>query len=467
LKVPAWRWYIDGRKREEETYLPPTLALALCIVFVLFLLRLERKQAPDVSRAIWIPTIWMLVIASKPLGVWFQVRNADPEQGSPLDLVFQAALILAAMVILIRRDIDWPGAMRENAWLMALVIFMLISVLWSDLPLISFKRWGKEFLAILMAFVVLSEPSPRRALESILTRTTYVLIPFSPVLIKYFPDYGRLYTRWSGEEMWIGVANHKNSLACLCIISAIFLIWSLVRRWQGNNPAVWRFQTPAEILLLALTFWLLGGPGGKIFYSATSVYALSAGLLVFGGYYLAKRNKIQISAGTLTALVTVIIVFGIVSIFTSGSRLGFFASAVGRDATLTGRTQVWASLLPVVMSRPLAGGGFGVFWTPGRQDLYQISGAHSGYLDVLLGLGFIGILLVSAFLLSSCRKAHRELSHDFDWGILWICYIIMSVVHNMGESSIDSFTNYLTAIVLFFTVSSSLTFRTKSDPVGN
>jgi O-antigen ligase len=211
----------------------------------------------------------------------------------------------------------------------------------------------------------------------------------------------------------------------------------------------------------------LGGPGGKIFYSATSVYALSAGLLVFGGYYLAKRNKIQISAGTLTALVTVIIVFGIVSIFTSGSKLGFFASAVGRDATLTGRTQVWASLLPVVMSRPLAGGGFGVFWTPGRQDLYQISGAHSGYLDVLLGLGFIGILLVSAFLLSSCRKAHRELSHDFDWGILWICYIIMSVVHNMGESSIDSFTNYLTAIVLFFTVSSSLTFRTKSDPVGN
>ena len=113
------------------------------------------------------------------------------------------------------------------------------------------------------------------------------------------------------------------------------------------------------------------------------------------------------------------------------------------------------------------GGGFGVFWTARRQDLFQITGAHSGYLDVLLGIGFVGIILVSLFFLSSCRKAHRELSQDYGWGVLWICYIIMSVVHNMGESSIDSFTSYLTAIVLFFTVSSSHIFRAKSDSVGN
>ena len=135
------------------------------------------------------------------------------------------------------------------------------------------------------------------------------------------------------------------------------------------------------------------------------------------------------------------------------------ASAAGRDATLTGRTQVWASLVPILMKSPIVGGGFGVFWTPERRDLFQISGAHNGYLDVLLGLGFVGIFLVSIFFISSCRKAHRELSHDFDWGVLWICFIIMSVVHNMGESSIDSFTNYPTAIILFITVSSTSIIR--------
>ncbi|MCK7480580.1 MAG: hypothetical protein M0C28_27650 [Candidatus Moduliflexus flocculans] len=37
---------------------------------------------------------------------------------------------------------------------------------------------------------VFRAPVPRRAVESVLRRTTFILIPFSIVLIKYFPDYG-------------------------------------------------------------------------------------------------------------------------------------------------------------------------------------------------------------------------------------------------------------------------------------
>ena len=48
--------------------MPRQLALLLCTAFVLFLLRLERRQSAGVSAALWIPTLWMLAIASKPLG---------------------------------------------------------------------------------------------------------------------------------------------------------------------------------------------------------------------------------------------------------------------------------------------------------------------------------------------------------------------------------------------------------------
>ncbi len=89
------------------------------------------------------------------------------------------------------------------------------------------------------------------------------------------------------------------------------------------------------------------------------------------------------------------------------------------------------------------------------REHFKISEGHSGYLDVLLELGFVGIFLVSMFLLSSCRKAHREMSRDYDWAVLWICCLIMSVVHNITESSIQTFTSPLTAILLFLTVSSS------------
>jgi len=81
----------------------PILALLICTIFVLFMLRLERKQAPEVSLALWVPTIWILLIASKPLGVWFEA-GGDMESGSPLDrIIFLVILFLGLMILATRR----------------------------------------------------------------------------------------------------------------------------------------------------------------------------------------------------------------------------------------------------------------------------------------------------------------------------------------------------------------------------
>ena len=199
----------------------------------------------------------------------------------------------------------------------------------------------------------------------------------------------------------------------------------------------------------------MGGPEGSLSYSATANTALCVGFLVYIGFHLLKKFGINLGAGILMTIVAIIIIFGIVTLFAGGSNLKFYVSSVGRDPTLTDRTQIWASLLPVAMQRPILGRGVGGFWTTRTITEFIIREGHSGYLDVLLNLGFVGILLVSSFLLSSCRKAHRELSHDFDWAILWICLLIMTVVHNITETSIDSFASQLPAIVLFLTVSSA------------
>ena len=439
----------------RASIMPSILALIICTAFVLFQLRLEHKQSPDMTRTLWIPTIWMLYTSSKPLGVWFLQSGSDVESGSPMDRVFLLALMCMALWILVRRKYDWRIAIKENASLIVLIIFMLVSILWSDIPYISFKRWTREFQALLMAFVVHSEPSPRQAMESILRRTIYILIPFSWLLIKYFPVYGRIYSRWSGGEQWSGVALQKNGLCRLCLIATFFLIWSLIRRRQGHNPPVWKYQTHIEIFVLVITLRLMGGPGGSLSYSATANTALGVGFLVYLGFHLLKKFRINLGASILMAIVAIIIIFGLVTLFAGGSNLKFYVSSVGRDPTLTDRTQIWASLLPVVIQRPILGRGIGGFWTTRTRTEFMISEGHSGYLDVLLNFGFVGIFLVSSFLLSSCRKAHRELSHDFDWAIFWICLLIMAVVHNIAETSIDTLTSQLTATVLFLTVSSA------------
>jgi O-antigen ligase len=253
--------------------------------------------------------------------------------------------------------------------------------------------------------------------------------------------------------MWVGVSLQKNGLGRLCLIAAFFLIWTLVRRWQGHNTPVWKYQTHAEVFVLAMTIWLMRGPGG-VAYSATAISALAAGLIGYFAILFLKKSGIILGAGTLITIVSIIIIFAIVAVFFGGSSVGSFASTVGRDATLTGRTDIWAALLQVVRQRPLFGSGYGGFWTSKTLEIFKVGEAHSGYLDVLLGLGFSGILLFSAFLYSSCRKAQKALSLDFDWGTLWICFLIMTVVHNVTESSIYIFASQLTAIILFFSVSS-------------
>src|SRR5271168_3764280 len=114
--------------------MPPTVALLLCTAFVLFLLQLERRGSRRVSTALWIPTTWMLAIATKPLGVWFSVRG-DNESGSELDRFVLTGLGVLAVVVLARRRFDWLGALRRQGWVLALLLYMCVSTFWSDITL--------------------------------------------------------------------------------------------------------------------------------------------------------------------------------------------------------------------------------------------------------------------------------------------------------------------------------------------
>ncbi len=429
--------------------MPPKLALFICVIYVFLLLRLERKQTPNVSWVLWIPTAWMLVIAGKPLSIWF--GSGDRDEGSPLDQIFLISVFCLGVCILTSRRINLSRTIKENIPLMLLIGYTLLSVFWSEIPFITFKRWTREVIAVVMALLVLSEKEPRQAMLSLLKRNIYILIPFSIILIKYFPEYGIQY-RWNGGQMWIGVTLQKNGLGRLCMIAAFFLVWTFVRRWHRKDIPVDKRQKLADLSVLILTLFMLSGPGGQ--YSATALISFSAGLLIFVGLLWTKKNQIFPGANTLMVFLTVIFSLGTLQPFLGGALIKSASSELGRDDTLTGRTEIWAGLLPDIMQRPFFGYGFASYWTETRRGIHEIGEAHSGYFEVLLDHGLIGLLLILIFLLSSCRKAQRELRHDFDWACLWICFLVMTTIHNYTESSLSSFTTQLPAILLFLAVSS-------------
>ncbi len=213
-------------------FMPPTLALLLCSGFVVSLLRLERKQNPNVSHALWIPTLWMMSCACKPLASWFSAGQMTEdygavEAGSPWDRTFLICLLLAGILILKKRNLDWRSFRRDNTWLLVIYAYALVSIVWSEFPFVSLKRYIRFGGTLLMALVVLSEREPLRAFESVLRRSAFTLVPFSLLLIKYYPHLGVMFGRWSGQRMWVGVASQKNGLGILCFVSAFFLFWRI------------------------------------------------------------------------------------------------------------------------------------------------------------------------------------------------------------------------------------------------
>ena len=79
---------------------------------------------------------------------------------------------------------------------------------------------------------------------------------------------------------------------------------------------------------------------------------------------------------------------------------------LGKDATLTGRTELWYFVNIFISQRPLLGWGFGAFWCQEIRRLNEISRnlgwsipqAHNGLLELLLEVGAIGTSFLRSYL---------------------------------------------------------------------
>ena len=416
----------------------PQIALIICLIFVIALLILDRKLFKSRSMAVWIPTVWMLYCASRPLGYWFASNNLVDNfviaEGSPMDRIFLLVLISSGLLVLVRRKIDWGQVIIANRWLLFLFSYMLISILWSDYQFVSFKRWFKAFSTIVMALVVLTGQSPIKEFNTILRRVVYILIPFSILLIKYFPQLGVKWGRYTGATAWAGVATNKNSLGVLCMLSVMFLIWTFAKRWRKKEEPSANYEMIANVMILGMTFWLLKGPGGN--YSATSVIAIIVGLTTL---FMLRRMKTGNHVRTMAILA--MFVTGTVCLLLwglmSATPLSIIADLTGHDATLSGRTdQIWNQLIPIALEHPILGLGYGGFWLqPLEFDKLTVNQAHNGYLDIFIELGAVGLILFAIVIVMFFLKAADDFKYDIEWGSFRISFLLITLLYNYTEST--------------------------------
>jgi O-antigen ligase len=375
----------------------------------------------------------MLIIGSRFVSQWLRLfglplGSVTLEEGSPLDAVVFFVLIAAGIAVLHRRQVNVLEVARNNVWLTVFFVYCFISILWSDFPFISFKRWIKIVGHPVMVLVLFTEPDRDEAVATLIKRCAYLLIPSSILFIKYYPEWGRGFDDW-GRAVNIGVTTNKNELGWLCFVLGFFFLWNFVRTRRIEDPVLRRQEGLLSLMFLVMIMWVLYAA-----HSATSLVSLIVGSIILLALGMRFVRAEFVGIYVVIALAMILVAEGTLDV--SAQVL----SLLGKDPTLTDRTFVWQDVLSVPLN-PFLGAGFESFWLGERREklaekwAWQPNQAHNGYLETYLNLGLVGLAILMFLLFATYRKSSRTLLRDFEWGKCRLGFLFSVIVFNWTEAT--------------------------------
>jgi len=446
-------------------HLPPPLALFLTLAFIVFLFRRDIRERPNVSGALWLPVLWLVINCSRPFTAWLNifglpVPGGSKEEGNPLEASFIYAMAIAGLFVLSNRQVSLPEVLQRNGWMVAFIAYCFISVVWSDYPFISFKRVTKIFNHPIMALIVLTEPDFEEALTRLMKRCAYVVVPVSILFIKYYPELGMTYDEWSGNQQIQGISVGKNGLGIDCMILGLFFFWHLLQTWRTERNTQRRNELWLTAGFLIGILYLL-----RLSHSATAAICLFVAILIV--VFVGIRPTIKNFIGTCALAALALIVAAELAFGTSG-RL---SESLGRGSDLTGRTELWEHCLEF-QSSPILGEGFEGFWFPERRakiaafyPTFRPAGSHNSYLDIYLDLGLIGLSILVGLFIATFWKVRLELFRNFEWGRYRLAFLAAVVLRGWTESCFTQ-TSALWFVFYIIAMDYPLTHLTTVQPSG-
>jgi exopolysaccharide production protein ExoQ len=423
------------------------IAALICILFILYLFRTDLKKDHGFSNALWLPLFWMFLAGSRYVSSWLSLSSPQnlieaASEGSPIDAVAFFLLTAAGLVVLYRRKIDWGRLLNHNRWIWLYFLYCGISIIWSDVPFISLKRWIKELGNPTMVLVILTEKNPYEAVGLILRRLSFLALPLSVLFIRYYPGLGRAYHH-DGSPMYTGVGHQKNDLGLLCLIYAIYFSWNFLLTRKGDFK-VGRLGDITDIVLLGMAAYLL-----RMAQSATSLLCSVVAVTLF---FTSRMSLFAKKPSRLIIFMMMSASILLVLEATLGVKDLVF-EMLGRDATLTSRVSIWQALREID-TNPFVGVGFMSFWAGDRLEIiFRIIGtegvqAHNGYLEQYLNLGYIGVVSIGTIILSGLLKVRRHLTVDYRSAMLRLCFIVTAVLYNWTEASFYGINNMWLLLLL-------------------
>jgi exopolysaccharide production protein ExoQ len=397
----------------------------------------DRKAPVRTSAAVWIPILWMTLISSRPLTewtpakAWEYVSSTQFAEGSPINAFVFAALSVAALLVLNWRAARVRAFVRVNAPVLVFFAYCVASILWSGFMFVTMKRCIKAVGEFLIIAVVLTDPRPQLAVRRFLVTPAMILLPMSVLLILFFPDLGT-YSGTDGRVFYAGVATHKNTLGVACLVHGIACLWCWLNAYSDHaKPHRQRDLILYGALYLTALGLILRANSMTSFVSlvAASVFML-----------IGTRRSVVLQRSFLHALIALLVFAPLLTILLDTT--GVMAHSLGRQASLSGRTEIWNAVLSININ-PLLGTGFESFWLGNRVDqVWSLIGqgergiqeAHNGYIELYLNLGWAGLALLAWLLVTGYRSAVAALQHHAHDAVIRLAFIVAALMYSMTEA---------------------------------
>jgi exopolysaccharide production protein ExoQ len=280
---------------------------------------------------------------------------------------------------------------------------------------------------VLLLYYIMSRFTFEQVLELFLILGTITIIA-SIVFALALPQYG-LDQKSELQTAWKGIFSAKNYLGNM----ALFFLTAAVS-YRPRNSFLQSIRLSQICLCLAAI----------AFSRAATAYILTAVYLVYFVFMktlhrFRKRDYLVVGMLLLAAVTTVAVTIVVWP--------DLLVSLLGKDLTLTGRTQIWSAVWDSIAKRPLLGYGYQAFWLGLEGESYRIilavswilAQAQNGFLDVVLETGVVGlavVLLVFGFAFRDAavcllRSRNDRQLRAVEW---YLAIVILTLIYNLDES---------------------------------
>jgi O-antigen ligase len=361
----------------------------------------------------------------------------------PVSSLTQYGVYGMSFLLLLARWRRTVRTLLRDPFLWLLLTLTLLSFLWSAFPKDTLKSGIVACQTASFSLYVASCYTLKQQIR-LMAWAMGIIGVISVLYTLGMPSEG-IHTTGDHAGAWRGLYVHKNILAEISAYSAlIFLFLTMILR---------RFTYIA---------W-----GGLFLWVALLILSTSkTGLMVF----ITVSILLQLYKGLRWRDTNAVIILNIIILIFAALALTFISNAgiilesMGRDLTLTGRTEIWAGAIARIQQRPWLGYGRAAFWHP-RSAIPAAIGeeiganyipphAHNGFVNLACDLGLMGLFffLLSYFLAwgRAYHRARLTRGPEHLWPLMYCSFLLL---YNITESSIMAHNSALWATYMMAVLS--------------